>query len=72
MAKAFDSFPHHLSAHKLTHYGFNDPLLNWMENYLTNRKQREVVNGTASNWLTVRAGVPQEATLGPLKYPLYK
>ena len=42
-----------------------------MSNYLLDRKQRVIVNGTHSDWCTVKSGVPQGATLGPLHFLLY-
>ena len=71
LAKAFDSVPHKLLIHKLKTFGFNGPLLNWMTNYLSNRKQRVTVNGAHSEWTDVASGVPQGATLGPLNFILY-
>ena len=71
LAKAFDSVPHNLLKHKLKTFGFNGSLLMWMTNYLENRKQRVVINGKHSDWSLVQSGVPQGATLGPLKFLLY-
>ena len=71
LAKAFDSVPHKLLIHKLKTFGFNGPLLLWMTDYLLNRKQRVIVNGSNSEWKNVQSGVPQGATLGPLKFLLY-
>ena len=46
-------------------------MLLWVENYLTNRRQRVVLNGQYSDWGNVTAGVPQGSVLGPLLFLLY-
>ena len=38
MAKAFDRVPHQKLLFKLRYYGFRDPLLSWVADYLTNRR----------------------------------
>ena len=42
-------------------------LLNILEDFLRNRKQRVVLNGQASYWENIHAGVPQGYILGPLE-----
>ena len=35
---------------------------------LTQRLQRVIIDSTASKWLPVKSGVPQETVLGPLMF----
>ena len=51
--------------------GINGILLDWLGDYLTNRKQRVVMSGVTSNWQFIGAGVPKGEILGPVLFLLY-
>ncbi len=45
--------------------------INWIENWLQDRKQTVLLDGSKSQPATVRSGVPQGTVLGPLLFLLY-
>ena len=65
-SKAFDTVPHAGLLGKLEHYGIDSKILLWITNFLNNRKQRVVVDGSFSSFADVESGVPQGTVLGPL------
>lgn len=52
-AKAFDKVPHRRLLLKMNRYGIRGKVLKWTEAFLTQRKQRVVINGKASKWVAV-------------------
>ena len=57
--------------YKLTQNGISGNLLNLLEDFLKERKQRAVLNGQVSTWKNINAGVPQGSILGPLLFLIY-
>ena len=51
--------------------GISGDFFNLLENYLSGKLQRVVLNGQTSLWKLVLAGVPQGSNLGPLLFPVY-
>ena len=70
-AKAFDKVSHRLLLLKLQSYGIDGKLLNWLKDYLDNRRQRVVVGNAMSQWLEVVSGTTQGTVLGFLLFLLF-
>lgn len=71
ISKAFDRVWHKGLLFKLKQNGIEGDLLNWLSSYLSNRKQRVVLNSSFSETKDVSAGVPQGSVLGPLLFLIY-
>ena len=69
--KAFDRVPHQRLIIKLKSHGIGISIINWIEQWLTDRRQIEVVDGEVPNWKPVLSGVPQGSVLGPILCLLY-
>ena len=66
LSEAFDTLDHSLLIAKVEAHGFDGLSIEFMKNYLTNRKQKRKVENCFSMWRTVASDVPQDSILGPL------
>ncbi|CAH8679512.1 unnamed protein product [Schistosoma haematobium] len=66
ISKAFGMVSNQLLIGKLASYGVRNPLLAWLDSFISNRYQIVKINSSLSNAAPVRSGVIQGIVLGPL------
>ena len=69
--KAFDKVPHQRIILELKPHGMGNNIVNWIEQWLTDRRQRVVVDGEVSSWKSVLSGVPRGSVLGHILLLVY-
>ena len=63
ISKAFNEVWHEGLKFKFRQNGISGDLLQILSDFLSNRKQRVLLNGQNSSWINVHAGVPQGSIL---------
>ncbi|KAK3771263.1 hypothetical protein RRG08_024342 [Elysia crispata] len=69
--KAYDSVPHRRLLHKVRAHGIQGSVLDWIDAFLSERKQRVYINGSQSQEGQVTSGIPQGSVLGPILFVIY-
>ena len=71
ISKAFDKVWHEGLLYKLKIMGMSGKRCNPLESYLADRLQKVILNGQASSWRLVLAGVPKGSILATLLFLVY-
>ena len=69
--KAFDSVSHNSLCSKLKQVNINPYIINWLISFLNHRKQRVVVDGHSTEYVSINRGVPQGTVLGPVLFSIF-
>ena len=73
--KAFDTVPHQRLLRKLSAYGYeygiSGKLLAWIEDFLSGRRQRIVVNRKLPTWADIVSGIQQGSVLGLILFVIF-
>ena len=70
-SKAFDKVPHQRLMYELQYYGVRGNTAKWIQSFLSNSKQKVLLEGEMSSEKDVLSAVPQGTVLGPLLFLTY-
>ena len=70
-SSAFNTIQPHLLIKRLLDLDVNHTIILWIRQFLSDRPQRVILNGTMSNELTLNTGAPQGCVLSPILFSIY-
>ena len=70
-AKAFDKVPHRRLLYKLDFYGIRGSTHKRISSWLSERSQKVMLDGQASDPVPILSGVPQGSVLGPVLFLIF-
>jgi ribonuclease P/MRP protein subunit RPP40 len=70
-AKAFDSVPHERLIRKVESVGIRGKILEWIKDFLKDRKQRVVMGNSKSSWADITSGISQGSVFGPILFVIF-
>ena len=70
-SRAFDKVDIRLLLGKMKRYGVHPDIVEWLESFLTGRKQKVVLDGSQSEIAIIISGVPQGSVLAPLLFLIF-
>ena len=70
-SKAFDSVSHNILCSKLKQVNINPYIINWLISFLDHRKQRVIVDGYSTEYVSINSSVPQGTVLGPVLFSIF-
>jgi len=72
LSAAFDTIDHEILLDRCEkHFSITGSALDWLNSYMSGRKQRVVIKDSTSEPQTLTCGVPQGSILGPLLFIMY-
>lgn len=70
-SRAFDTLNYDILDAIFQYIGLSEGTVNLFDSYLRNRKQKVLLDGASSEYVTLKSGVPQGSILGPLLFTIY-
>ena len=71
LSAAFDMIDHDILLRLESQFGVTGNCLNWFKSYLTGRRLRVVIDGTASETKDLKFGVLKSSVLGPKLFTMH-